>query len=121
MTRWFSRVVPAVALATTLLVPQLALAHAVLVDSNPKPNETVHGAALEIDLKFNSRVDGARSTLQLASSDGSAQTLPISTQAAPNEITSHAEGLAKGAYTLRWQALSSDGHLSRGQIPFQVE
>ncbi len=121
MIRLFSRVVPVVALVSTMLVPQLALAHAVLVDSNPKPNETVHGAALEIDLKFNSRVDGARSTLQLALPDGSAQTLPISTQAAPNELTSHAEGLTKGAYILRWQALASDGHLSRGQISFAVD
>ena len=121
MMRLGLRLAPVAALISTLLVPELALAHAVLVDSTPKANETVHGGALEIDLKFNSRVDGARSTLQLSMPDGSAQTLPISTQAAPNELTSHAEGLTKGAYMLRWQALSSDGHLSRGQVPFQVD
>jgi methionine-rich copper-binding protein CopC len=112
---------PAAVLAATLLLPQLALAHAVLVDSTPKANETVHGSSLHIDLKFNSRVDGARSTVQLAAGDGSVRTLELSTQTSPNEIVTHAEDLTKGSYTLRWQALASDGHITRGQIPFQVE
>jgi methionine-rich copper-binding protein CopC len=121
MMRTLSRLAPAAALAVTLLAPQLALAHAVLVDSTPKPNETVHGPSLHIDLKFNSRVDGARSTVQLAAPDGAVRTLEVSTQTSPNEIVTHAEDLRKGSYTLRWQALASDGHITRGQIPFQVE
>ncbi len=121
MIRIISRLAPAIALAVTLFVPQLALAHAVLVDSTPKANETVHGSSLQIDLKFNSRVDGARSTIQLATADGAVKTLDLSTQTSPNEIVTHADGLHKGTYTLRWQALSSDGHITRGQIPFQVE
>jgi methionine-rich copper-binding protein CopC len=28
--------------------------------------------------------------------------------------------LAAGSYTLRWQVLASDGHISRGEIPFNV-
>lgn len=121
MLRLFSRLAPAAALCLTLILPQLALAHAVLVDSTPKVNETVHGSTLRVDLKFNSRVDGARSTVQLATGDGAVRTLELSSQSSPNEIVTHAEGLAKGSYTLRWQALSSDGHITRGQIPFQVE
>ncbi len=120
MLRYRSRLVSSAALAVSLLFPQLALAHAVLVDSTPKPNETIHGSTLQIDLKFNSRVDAARSTVQLATDDGSVRTLDLSSQTSPNEIDTHAEGLSKGSYTLRWQALSSDGHISRGQIPFQV-
>jgi methionine-rich copper-binding protein CopC len=121
MIHRLARLAPAAALAATLLVPQLALAHAVLVDSTPKANETVHGSSLHIDLKFNSRVDGGRSTVQLAAPDGGVKTLDLSTQTSPNEIVTHAEDLHKGSYTLRWQALSSDGHITRGQIPFQVE
>jgi methionine-rich copper-binding protein CopC len=116
-----SRLVLLAALAATLWLPEVALAHAVLVDSTPKANETVHGSNLHIDLKFNSRVDGVRSTVQLAAADGAVKTLDLSTQTSPNEIVTHAEGLSKGSYTLRWQALSSDGHITRGQIPFQVE
>jgi len=29
-------------------------------------------------------------------------------------------GLAAGAYRLRWQVLASDGHITRGEIPFTV-
>ena len=121
MYRIFARLTPAAALAALLMVPQLALAHAMLVDSTPKANETVHGSSLRVDLKFNSRVDGARSTVQLATSDGSVKSLDLSTQTSPDEIVTHAEGLTKGSYTLRWQALASDGHITRGQIPFTVE
>jgi methionine-rich copper-binding protein CopC len=28
--------------------------------------------------------------------------------------------LAAGAYRLRWQVLASDGHITRGEIPFTV-
>ncbi len=121
MTRSLLRLAPAAAFAMTLLMPQLALAHAVLIDSTPKVNETVHGSTVKVDLKFNSRVDGARSTIQLATADGSVRTLDLSTQTSANEIVTHADGLNKGSYTLRWQALASDGHITRGQIPFHVE
>jgi methionine-rich copper-binding protein CopC len=108
------------ALAISLLMPQLALAHAVLVDSTPKVDETIHGSSLRVDLKFNSRVDGTRSVVQLAMSDGSVRSLDLAGQAQPDEIVTHAEGLGSGKYTLRWQALSSDGHMTRGEIPFKV-
>ena len=121
MFRIISRLAPVVALAVIVLLPQFALAHAVLVDSTPKANETVHGSSLHIDLKFNSRVDGARSTVQLAAPNGSVKTLELGAQTSPAEIVTHAEALTHGSYTLRWQALSSDGHVTRGQIPFKVE
>jgi methionine-rich copper-binding protein CopC len=120
MKRMISRVAPAIALATSLLVPKLALAHALLVDSTPKANEMVHGSSLQVDLKFNSRVDGSRSVVQLASPDGSVRALQLGAQTQPQEIVTHVDGLTKGSYTLRWQALSSDGHITRGQIPFNV-
>ncbi len=121
MLRIVSGLAAGVVVAATLLLPQLALAHAVLVDSTPRANETIHGSTLKVDLKFNSRVDAARSTVELAAADGSVKTLGLSTQTSPNEIVTHAEGLSAGKYTLRWQALASDGHITRGQIPFQVE
>jgi methionine-rich copper-binding protein CopC len=27
----------------------------------------------------------------------------------------------KGAYVLRWQVLATDGHITRGKVPFRVE
>ncbi len=112
--------VPAL-LALALAAPQLALAHAVLVDSTPKLNGVVAGTALHIHLRFNSRVDGPRCTLSLATAGGPTQTLRLVAQPAPDSIAAEATGLHQGAYTLRWQALASDGHITRGEIPFRVE
>lgn len=99
---------------------QLAMAHAVLVTSNPALHGKVHGPSVDIDLKFNSRVDGAHSLLTLVSADGKTQPVALSTQHGANELSSHLT-LSHGSYTLRWQALSADGHISRGEIPFVVE
>jgi copper resistance protein C len=105
--------------ACLLLSSSLAFAHAVLMSSTPKAHETVHGPSLDIDLKFNSRVDGVRSSLSIVSADGSAKPLSLSKQVEPNELIARAQ-LPAGNYTLRWQALAVDGHITRGQIPFTV-
>ena len=109
-----------VLLAFALAAPQLALAHAVLVASTPKLHATVNGHSMHVLLRFNSRVDGPRCTLSLAPESGPAQALTLAPQTAPDAIAAEATGLHGGAYTLRWQALASDGHITRGEIPFRV-
>ena len=98
----------------------LAFAHALLVASNPAVNGTVHGPGVGVDLKFNSRVDGARSRLILVMPNGATQILALEKQPAPEELAARAE-LEPGAYTLRWQVVAADGHISRGEIPFKVQ
>ena len=98
-----------------------AFAHAVLVKSTPQAHTAVKGPEVSIDLQFNSRVDGSRSALTIVTAGGQAHTLTISPQDAPDHLATKATGLVKGSYTIRWQALSSDGHISRGQIPFDVQ
>jgi methionine-rich copper-binding protein CopC len=101
--------------------PQIALAHALLVASSPQANSVVHGSQLAISLKFDSRVDASRSLLTLVAPDGRSRTLTQGNQAGPSNLNAQAESLKPGAYTIRWQALSSDGHITRGEIPFRVE
>ena len=115
----FARVASFAALVLTL--PQLALAHAVLVSSTPKVHGTVAGPAVHVRLQFNSRVDGPHCTLAIVGATGPAQPLKLSSQPAPDTIAADAADLKPGAYTIRWQALASDGHITRGEIPFQVE
>ncbi len=112
--------IPAVA-ALALALPQLALAHAVLVASTPSLNGVVPAGRLHIALKFNSRVDGPRCTLSLLAPDGKVTSLQLAPQSAPDAIASSVDDLHTGAYTLRWQALASDGHITRGAIPFRVQ
>lgn len=101
--------------------PRIALAHAVLLSSTPQKNVAVSGPEIAISLKYNSRVDGARSTLSLLKPDGTIETIGGLTQPSPDVLSATGHGLAKGAYVLRWQVLSSDGHITRGEIPFQVK
>jgi copper resistance protein C len=110
----------ALALFVLFAFSPLALAHAHLITSTPGDHGTVHGPSVAVDLKFNSRVDGTRSRLMLVLPGGATQTLTLLTQPAPEELAAHAD-LKPGAYTLRWQAIAADGHISRGEIPFTVQ
>jgi methionine-rich copper-binding protein CopC len=101
--------------------PRLALAHAVLLSSSPQKNASVNGPDITISLKYNSRVDGARSSLSLVKPDGSVEKIGALAQPLPDTLSATGHKLAKGAYVLRWQVLSSDGHITRGEVPFQVE
>jgi copper resistance protein C len=104
-----------------LFAPRVALAHAVLVSSQPGVNSTVSGPEIAVLLKFNSRVDMEHSTLTLLTPEGSVKKVIIESEPAPGALSAKLSGLVKGAYVLRWQVLATDGHITRGKVPFQVE
>ena len=95
-------------------------AHAVLLESSPALKTSVSGPDVPLKLRFNVRIDAARSRLTLVDPDGSSQALEISKQDSPEIISAEAKGLHPGPYRLRWQVLASDGHITRGEIPFTV-
>ncbi|MFT4112705.1 copper resistance CopC family protein [Silvibacterium sp.] len=109
----------AVLLGCVLAVPR-AFAHAVLVSSTPAIHGTLHGPDVEFVLKYNSRVDGTRSSLTLVKVGGASQAVTLEKQPAPEQLLAHAK-LGAGDYALRWQAVAADGHISRGEIPFTVK
>lgn len=114
---------PGIFLLIALLITGIAQplwAHAILMESKPKANSTINGSELPIWLRFNVRVDGDRSRLQLIGPDGSAVSLEATKQTAPNILESRATGLKSGVYKLHWQVLASDGHISRGEVDFTV-
>jgi hypothetical protein len=118
LPRRVSPFVLAVALLWYGAVP--AAAHAVVIASKPAIDAKVAGPNLPIELRFNSRIDRQRSRLTLVRPDGSSTTLALSAGTPPDLLTARASGLAPGAYRLRWQVLSVDGHITRGDIPFSV-
>ncbi len=117
------RFIAAIVFVVMLLAasPRLALAHAVLLSSTPQKNVVVSGPEIAIRLKYNSRVDGARSSISLLKPDGTVEKVGGITQPGPDVLSATGHALAKGAYVLRWQVLSSDGHITRGEVPFQVK
>ena len=108
-------------LAVVLLCSQLLLAHAILVDSSPKQNSTVKGPDVDITLRYNVRIDGGRSRVLLIAADGKETALPLARQPSPDVLQCKASGLQPGAYKLKWNVLASDGHMSKGEVPFTVQ
>lgn len=104
-----------------VIVPRVASAHAVLVRSSPVADAVVQGPDLPVTMKFNSRVDGSRSTILLSTPDGQSRPLAIDKQSAPDTLTAQATGLSAGKYAIHWQVLATDGHITRGQISFTVK
>lgn len=105
-------------LVLVLAAPAVASAHAILMESHPAAGATVVAGATPVMVRFNSRIDHARSRLVLR--QGQTDTvLPLHASTAPDLLAATAM-VAPGTYTLRWQVLALDGHVTRGDVPFTV-
>jgi methionine-rich copper-binding protein CopC len=107
-------------LLLALLPLASARAHAIIVASKPVVNASLPQGPLAIELTFNSRVDLSLSRLDLVGPDGHGQRLAIAPDSPPGAMVAHAGTNAPGQWKLRWLALSTDGHITRGEIPFVV-
>jgi methionine-rich copper-binding protein CopC len=113
------RVLAAGVLAAALL-QSAAEAHAIVVESTPAAGQSVAGPDVAVRLRFNSRIDHERSRLTLLDPAGESRPLAIDAGGGDDVLTGRANGLAAGAYRLRWQVLAVDGHITRGEVPFTV-
>jgi len=102
-----------------LLHPHSAAAHAILIASEPPQGGTVPAGTVTVHLQYNSRIDRVRSRLTLTRPDHTQATLPIDVAGKPDEMNTAAT-LTPGPYVLRWQVLAIDGHITRGDVTFNV-
>lgn len=88
-------------------------AHAVLTSFKVEGHDVV--------LRFNGRVDAARSRLSLLTAEGAAPQ-KIECEAGEDQATlkGHLGDAAPGSYVLRWEVLSVDGHISRADQPLTL-
>jgi copper resistance protein C len=107
-------------LCVALAVPLPALAHSVLVSSQPTANGTVSAKGFDVELKFDSRVDFARSRLTMESADGKKMVLKTAQGGGKGTVIAHAEGVPAGPCRLIFEVLSVDGHIARGVVPFTI-
>lgn len=112
-------IVLAALIALGAATARCADAHAILVESSPAINAAVPAGALALRLRYNSRIDAARSRLTLIAADGASRTLTLDPDLPPDILAAHAE-LAPGAWRLRWQVLAVDGHITRGDVAFTL-
>jgi methionine-rich copper-binding protein CopC len=122
LSRWLHRRAPlTLGLALLVAASPAAFAHAILVEASPAAKSTVNGPDVEVRLRFNSRIDAPRSHLALVGPARQSRALTLERQTAPEVLAAKAAGLSPGAYKLRWQVLAADGHITRGEVPFQVK
>lgn len=97
-----------------------AEAHAILTKSTPAIGGHAASGTIKVELHYNSRVDPKRSLLTLIKADRKTETVPIG-EASTSDTIVTSLALPAGRYTLRWQVLAVDGHITRGDVPFTVD
>lgn len=100
-----------------------ARAHALVVEAEPAAGAVLaDGPPHRVRLRFNSRIDRARSRLVLHAPDGGQTPLPLDSGNDPTllEARTGVVPWSPGAWRLRWQVLALDGHITRGDVPFTV-
>ncbi len=96
-----------------------ALAHAILLESTPAAGATLKPGVTDIRLRFNSRLDVARSRITLTIPGKPPEILPI-TGDRLGVVLSAVATLSPGRQSLHWQVLAVDGHITRGEVAFNV-
>jgi methionine-rich copper-binding protein CopC len=114
----FWRRIAVVALIGVLPFP--ALAHAILQQSQPASGGSVSAGKVDMQFSYNSRIDRTRSRLTLTRPDHSQAVLRIRPDGPPNVINTTTQLTTPGSYSVRWQVLAVDGHITRGDVPFTV-
>jgi methionine-rich copper-binding protein CopC len=107
-------------LALVLLSTTGAFGHALLLESTPAANAAVSGPELAIRLKFNTRIDVEHSRLRVVLADHSVRRVVIG-GVAGGVVRATVKDLRPGTYRLQWQVLATDGHITRGEVPFAVK
>jgi methionine-rich copper-binding protein CopC len=118
---FFRRIISAVAFAVLLACHATpGAAHAVLVESSPQPGSVVTAPELDVRLRFNARIDHERSSLTLIGPKGESRIDTKAATASPDMMTGKLHALTPGKYRLHWQVLAVDGHITRGNVEFEV-
>jgi hypothetical protein len=102
-----------------LAIPLPALAHAILLEGTPAAGQSVASGATRITLRFNSRIDAARSRITLVEGT-TARILTIASGPTADLLVADV-ALQPGPQILRWQVLAVDGHITRGEIRFTAK
>ena len=110
----------AVALAA-LVLPAAAFAHASLLRETPGLEKRLAKPPAQVVLQFDQPVDSVpKAILVLDAAGKNVAGPPRAMKSARELVASLPKSLPTGAYTIRWRALSSDGHVVSGISTFGV-
>ncbi len=110
------------AAAVLASAPGQALAHALMLESDPAQGATLTEPPAHVFLRFNSKLEKRLSHVTLSTEKGKPVALPISVngQDKPDRIELPVAPLAPGAYVVRYKVLAVDGHITEGVLRFSV-
>lgn len=110
-----------------LLGVNFAWAHAMLEQSSPAKNEALKASPKQITLTFGHPVKLTQfklTQIKPATQNQNATEIAVPVDLKAGTTRSFAvpvPQLTAGKYQLRWSALSDDGHVMRGTLPFSIE
>jgi copper transport protein len=110
-------VAAAVATAAALL-PQAALAHAQLIQSDPAPNAVLAAVPAAVTLIFTEPVTPAGAGIKVFSPSGAQVGGRVSVRG--STLSSAVASTEAGTFVVSWQVLAADTHPSRGAFAFTV-
>ena len=112
------------ALCAALLAwdPGAAVAHAIILESEPAAGATLAEPPARISLRFNSKLEKRLSQVTLTAADG--RPVPLAVKADGSEkadrIVLPLGTLRSGPYVIRYKVLAADGHITEGALRFTV-
>jgi copper transport protein len=120
MSRARRALIAAICAAVGLISPGAAFAHATLIHATPGFRQRLEKTPPRIVLRFDQGVQAFGNSIQVYTATGRV----VSKQAASGsdglELIAPLRRLPRGAYTVRWHATSSDGHVISGVYTFGV-
>ncbi len=99
-------------------LPATAFAHAVLTHASPAYQARTDVQPRQVVLRFDQEVGIIPHTLEVFAVDGRRVSGPPSFGADHRVVRVPLDRLVRGAYTIRWRVLSSDGHVGSGVFTF---
>jgi copper transport protein len=113
------RLAALVALAA-LALPASAFAHASILRTAPKYRQRLADAPRRVELVFDQRVKVLPNALRVFDEQGRLVSGVSRPADGGQGVAAPLERLPRGAYTVRWQAISGDGHVISGLYTFGV-
>jgi copper transport protein len=108
------------AVLVALAAPAAAFAHASIRDSKPASRQRLERAPRRVEIDFDQAVKVFPNGIRVYDVRGRVLSGGARSESGGHAIVASLAHLPKGAYTVRWQALSGDGHVVAGVFTFGV-
>jgi methionine-rich copper-binding protein CopC len=102
-----------------------AWAHAIVIDSIPEDGAVLASQPMQIILRFNARIEKSLSSVKLLGREGHSFPVRVVSSgngaaSAPDRLVVRLPRLGPGEYTLQYNVLATDGHLTPGVLHFSI-